>query len=70
MIDGETSKDAKMLAHFSTIFQSENCPKNRFGIHFVNVDGKNVVQKHSWANIIEAQVVSNFHHCFTHFPLH
>lgn len=56
MIDSKTSSDAKMLAHFNTSFQ---CGKD-YGILFIDVNGRNVDRKHSWANIIEAQVVSVF----------
>lgn len=58
MIDGKTSSDAKTLARFNTIFLDAN-QSSEYGIHFVDVNGKNVVRKHSWANILEAQVVSN-----------
>lgn len=57
MIDSKASPDAKLLAHFSPIFQ-DNSQSNEYGIYFIDINGKNVVRKHSWANIIEAQVVS------------
>lgn len=60
MIDSKTSPDAKLLLHFSTIFQDNN-QSNGYGIYFIDVNGQNVEKKHSWANIIEAQVVSIFH---------
>lgn len=59
MIDSETSSDAKMLTHLSTIFQDNN-QSNDYGIYFVDVNGKNVAKKHSWANIVESDVVSIF----------
>lgn len=58
MIDSKTSSDAEMLARFNRIFVDAN-QSNDYGIHFVDVNGKNVVRKHSWANILETQVVSN-----------
>lgn len=57
MVDSETSSEAKMLARFDTIFLDANKPSG-YGIHFIDVNGKNVDRKHSWANILEAQVVS------------
>lgn len=59
MIHAETSLDAKTLTHISTIFSSEKTPSD-YGIHFIDVNGKNVSRKHSWANILESQVVSGF----------
>lgn len=58
MNDSKTSPDAEMLTRFNSIFLDEN-QTSEYGIHFVDVNGKNVVRKHSWANILEAQVVSN-----------
>lgn len=58
MIDSKTSSDAEMLARFNSIFLDEN-QTSEYGIHFVDVNGRNVIRKHSWANILEAQVVSN-----------
>lgn len=59
MIDSKTSADAKILAKFNAIFLDEN-QSSEYGIHFIDVNGTNVDRKHSWANILEAQVVSIF----------
>lgn len=57
MVDSKTSHDAKTLAFCSSIFKSE---QSEHGIYFIDVNGRNVKRKHSWANIIEAKVVSIF----------
>lgn len=55
------SFEAKLLQHFCEIFTSDDpeYPTN-YGIHFINVDGKNIKRRNSWCNIAEAQMVRSF----------
>lgn len=63
MIDGNDSREAKLLRHLDGIFPDYKYPGKR-GIHFVNVDGQNQKSKTSWFNVFEVRVVSFVVHFF------
>lgn len=57
MLDAKESREAKLLRHLSDIFPEyqNGC---EYGIHFIDVDGRNEKLKHSWFNVGEVQVVN------------
>lgn len=61
-IPAEGSREAKTLEHLSQIFTSVDpeYPTDH-GIHFIDVDGRNIKRKNSWCNIAEAQMVRTTH---------
>lgn len=64
MIDSKKSHEAKLLNHLSVVFDHST----DYGIHFVNVDGRNERVKNSFRNLNEAHVVSALAlvNCFIH----
>lgn len=59
MVDSKSSHDAKILKHFSTIFENNKLSSIN-GIYFIDVNGHNEDRKHSWVNMVEADVVCIF----------
>ncbi|XP_055300785.1 probable RNA helicase armi [Sitodiplosis mosellana] len=54
-IDAESSREAKLLKHLDGIFKEIEKP-GAYGIHFINVDGRNEKRETSWFNVAEVTV--------------